>query len=117
MHAELFEAEPKHHGHRLRSVAAPAQTGIEHIADFPASVLLAVPEEDDVTGHLTGLADLRPQRQRLPFAGELGASPLPGEALGDALPGHRLERDIPADVLAAPVSEQCVNVTRGQRAQ
>src|SRR5215469_9011491 len=51
------------------------------------------------------------------LCGELGACPLPSEALDNVRPGHRLERDIKAYVPTAPVGDQRVGITARQRAQ
>ncbi len=117
MQAKSLEAEPQYHVRSFGGISAPAQGGIEHIAEFPAGMRAAAPEQHNVAGQLARLAHLSAERKRLPLIGEFRARPLPRNPLDDVIEAHRLERHVPADIVTAAVGKQGVGVAYGQRAQ
>jgi hypothetical protein len=110
MQAESLEAEPQRRRRGLGGVAVAAQGGVEHVAEFSASVSAAMPEQHDVTGNLAGPGHLGAERERLPRIGEFRAGPLPRDPLDDVVAAHRLERDVPAHVFTAAVGEQGIGI-------
>src|SRR5260370_29426452 len=102
MQAKSRKAEPQPHAGSRGGIAAPAQAGIEHVAEFPASVRAAVPEQHHVTGQPARLAHLDADREPLSLIGEFRACPLPRNPLDDVVTSHRLAPPIPSAIFDAP---------------
>src|SRR5580698_1791895 len=107
---EFLEAQPEHRLRRLGRIPPPGKVGIEDITDLAARVSVAMPEQDDITGQVTGLDHLDAERQRLPDLGEFGARPALREPLRDLSLAHRLEWHVAAHIRAAAVVAQRIGV-------